>query len=443
MAAQKTRAPVLHRATLKTSRLLDFASEKELTAQIGHPPEDWPLVAVKELVDNALDACEEAGIAPVVSIRADRCGLTVEDNGPGIDDLTIEGVLDFSIRVSSREAYVSPTRGAQGNALKTLIAMPYVIDPQLGSVSIETVGQVHTISFDVDRIHQKPVIDHEVNRTRRKKGTKVRLNWPDLSSSLGDETKSRFLQIVANFGWLNPHLDISLSFDGEREVVIKPTDPQWAKWKPRDPTSPHWYQPQHLERLIAGYVANERDITVREFVSEFHGLTGTAKQKRVLEATGLARERLSNLVHGRDLDHGTVARLVAAMQDESKPVKPVSLGIIGGEHFRTRFARVGCMMESFQYARRVEVTEGLPELLEVAFGFVPKLGNTRRLITGVNWSSGILNPFRELGDRGYGIDRILAKQFVVDEEEPVIVAMHLATPRPQYLDRGKSSLVTT
>jgi DNA topoisomerase VI subunit B len=344
----------------------------------------------------------------VVSIRADRCGLTVEDNGPGIDDLTIEGVLDFSIRVSSREAYVSPTRGAQGNALKTLIAMPYVIDPQLGSVSIETVGQVHTISFDVDRIHQKPVIDHEVNRTRRKKGTKVRLNWPDLSSSLGDETKSRFLQIVANFGWLNPHLDISLSFDGEREVVIKPTDPQWAKWKPRDPTSPH--------RLIAGYVANERDITVREFVSEFHGLTGTAKQKRVLEATGLARERLSNLVHGRDLDHGTVARLLAAMQDESKPVKPVSLGIIGGEHFRTRFARVGCMMESFQ--------------------------SSRRLITGVNWSSGILNPFRELGDRGYGIDRILAKQFVVDEEEPVIVAMHLATPRPQYLDRGKSSLVT-
>jgi hypothetical protein len=52
--------PRLARTAFRTSRLLDFASQKELTAQIGHPPSDWPLVIVKELVDNALDACEEA-----------------------------------------------------------------------------------------------------------------------------------------------------------------------------------------------------------------------------------------------------------------------------------------------------------------------------------------------------------------------------------------------
>ena len=52
------------RETFRTSRLLDFASERELTAQIGHRPEQWPQVAVKELVDNSLDACEEAGVAP-------------------------------------------------------------------------------------------------------------------------------------------------------------------------------------------------------------------------------------------------------------------------------------------------------------------------------------------------------------------------------------------
>ena len=42
--------PKLNRATLATSRLMDFCSEKELTAQTGHARTDWPLVILKELM---------------------------------------------------------------------------------------------------------------------------------------------------------------------------------------------------------------------------------------------------------------------------------------------------------------------------------------------------------------------------------------------------------
>ena len=38
---------------------------------------------------------------------------TVVDNGPGIPAETINGLLDVSVRVSSREAYVAPDRGSQ------------------------------------------------------------------------------------------------------------------------------------------------------------------------------------------------------------------------------------------------------------------------------------------------------------------------------------------
>ncbi len=51
---------LLQRESFRTSRLLDFFSEKELAAQIGHQVADWPLVIGKELIDNSLDACEEA-----------------------------------------------------------------------------------------------------------------------------------------------------------------------------------------------------------------------------------------------------------------------------------------------------------------------------------------------------------------------------------------------
>ena len=74
----------LQRTTFETSRLLDFFSEKELVAQTGHEVAEWPLVIVKELIDNALDACEEAGIAPVISVTVDEAGIEVTDNGPGM-----------------------------------------------------------------------------------------------------------------------------------------------------------------------------------------------------------------------------------------------------------------------------------------------------------------------------------------------------------------------
>src|SRR5437868_14907316 len=53
------------------------------------------LTCVKEAVDNALDACEEAGILPDVIVKLDAIGdgpvsqatrfrITITDNGPGI-----------------------------------------------------------------------------------------------------------------------------------------------------------------------------------------------------------------------------------------------------------------------------------------------------------------------------------------------------------------------
>ena len=140
----------LERSTFATSRLLDFCSEKELVAQTGHQTDDWPLVVLKELLDNALDACEEADVAPSIKIVVNSSGIMIADNGPGMPVKTIDGILDYSVRVSSREAYVAPDRGAQGNAVKTVLAMPFVLDEDRGRVDISSGGQRHEIVFAVD-----------------------------------------------------------------------------------------------------------------------------------------------------------------------------------------------------------------------------------------------------------------------------------------------------
>ena len=435
--------PRLERTTLTTSRLLDFCSRKELIAQTGHEPSSWPLVVLKELLDNALDACEESDVPPVIDVAVDSTGITVRDNGPGLPAKTIEAALDFSVRVSSREAYVAPDRGAQGNALKTIFVMPYVLDGERGEVEIASHGELHRIAISVDHIRQEPVPEHRVEPSNCKKGTEITVHWPQLACSILEAAKSRFLQIGDDYTWLNPHLTLSVDWFGDVTKVAA-TDLVWKKWRPSNPTSPHWYAREHFERLIAGYIAHDQDHgtdrTVRDFVSEFRGLSGPAKQKAVLAECGLARTNLTSLLGGNGLEAGRVESLLAAMKAHSKPVKPPHLGVIGKDHMRERFESVGCEMDSFNYHKDVGFTDDVPWVMEMAFGWIPNDTACRRLVTGVNWSPGILNPFRQLGKFGKSCDAILTSQRI-SEDEPVILVLHVTCPRVEYTDRGKSAVV--
>jgi DNA topoisomerase VI subunit B len=168
----------LERVVFKTSRLLDFVGRRELTAQIGHEAALWPLVVLKELLDNALDAAEEAEIAPEITVEVltarGAARIQVSDNGPGLSNKTIRDILDYDVRVSSREAYVSPTRGAQGNALKTIIAMPYALDGGVGETLIETRGMAHRIVFTADAVRQEPRLVRSTTRSTVKKAPRSR-----------------------------------------------------------------------------------------------------------------------------------------------------------------------------------------------------------------------------------------------------------------------------
>src|SRR5262245_34552052 len=175
--------PKLTRVAFRVSRLMEFCTLRELQNQTGHSVHEWPLVVLKELMDNALDACEEAEVAPVISIAVGRGFITIQDNAAGIETDTIKSILDYTIRVSSREAYVSPTRGAQGNALKTILAMGYVLDRErdngsnkadaTGATSIETRGIKHRIEFGVDHINNQPKITHTTAPSSITVGTKI------------------------------------------------------------------------------------------------------------------------------------------------------------------------------------------------------------------------------------------------------------------------------
>ena len=169
----------------------------------------------------------------------------------------------------------------------------------------------------------------------------------------------------------------------------------------------------------------------------------------MLDATGLSRAPLSRLLNGANaFDRAAVESLLQAMATNSQPVRPEALGIIGEDHLRAKFEAAGCAMDTFRCKTVKGSTDGVPWIIEAAFAWRPSQDRcagedggytNRQLITGVNWSPGIVNPFRSLG-YGRGLESLLAEKFA-GPQEPVMILVHLACPRVTYTDRGKSAIV--
>jgi hypothetical protein len=258
------------------------------------------------------------------------------------------------------------------------------------------------------------------------------------------QARSRFLQIADDFAWLNPHLSITASWDGKRQIVRTATKLDWKKWRANEPTSAHWYTLSRFERYAGAHIARDEDMgrerTVREFISEFRGLSGSGKQKAVLDEVGASRASLARFFGRPETDHAAMGKLLAACRKHTRPVKPLDIGVIGKDHIEALFVADGVAKASFNYGRQLlVVSDGVPQVAEVAFGYLLK-GTARRIIYGVNWSVAIGHtPFRNLGRAAESLDSLLTDQRA-GRDEPVLLMVHLASPVIQYTDRGKSSI---
>jgi hypothetical protein len=323
--------------------------------------------------------------------------------------------------------------------------MPFALDGAAGETVIEAREAAHRITFAVDHVRQEPKITRTNGASPVKIGTRVTILWPDSACSILMAARSRFLQIADDFAWLNPHLGLRVEWDGERCIDVTASDPGWRKWLPSEPTSAHWYDAERLTRYMAAHVARDqdqgRDRTVRDFIREFRGISGSLKQKRVLEETGASRISLANFL-GDGQAALPAARLLESMQRHTRKIKPHDLGVIGRDHLLARCQRAGINEKTFRYKSVVgETAEALPVVIETAFGWCPGAPAGRRIIAGANWSPGLGNPFRDFGHvDGEGLERLMAEQRATGRE-PIVFFAHLASPRIQFSDRGKTALI--
>ena len=431
-------------------------------------------VILKELVDNGIDACEDADIAPKIKVtitiprsRKKPMRIVVEDNGPGIPPETINGIINYNVRVSSREAYISPTRGRQGNALKTILPMGYVLGGKVkGETWIEAHGRKHRILFTVNQIKQEPRVENIPSRSRVTTGTRVTVFWPNIENPPDDDAIDNdeddgvlksIADLLKEFIWVNPHLTLQFTRNGKQLINCKATNPDWKKYRACEATSAHWYNLEQIERYAGALIdrdlqfreqhprTNREKYTVREFVAQFRGMSATEKQKQILRELAASHMTLHRFFGSeKQVNHQRMEKLLRLLKEHTRPVRPELLGVIGEDHLRKFCIEAGGQPESFKYSASLDQnSNGVPYVVETAICPYKKWVSgkdapNRELITGVNFSATLKNPFTTLKGM-QGMEEILAEARA-GKYAPVIVCVHYACPHIEYLDRGKSRI---
>jgi DNA topoisomerase-6 subunit B len=222
------------------------------------------VTAVKEGVDNSLDACEEAGILPdiLVEIEEVRDGyrLVIEDNGPGIVKRQIPKIFG-KLLYGSRFGKRVQSRGQQGIGISAAVLYAQMTSGKPALVTSKTQsGEAQRFEVIIDTDTNEPeIVSEEEVQWDRTHGTRI-----EIEMEANMRARSQLHDYFKNTAVVNPHARLRLhepngEFSFERATDELPEEP--SEIKPH----PHGIELGTLIRLleatdsysVRGFVSNE------------------------------------------------------------------------------------------------------------------------------------------------------------------------------------------
>ncbi|MFD1562003.1 DNA topoisomerase VI subunit B [Haloarchaeobius amylolyticus] len=183
------------------------------------------VTAVKEAVDNALDAAEEAGILPDVYVEIQEAGdyyrLIVEDNGPGLTKESLPkvfGKLLYGSRFHAREQ----SRGQQGIGISAAVLYSQLTSGKPAKITSRTQGSEEAEYFEliVDTDENEPEISVEETTTwDRPHGTRI-----ELEMEANMRARGQLHDYIKHTAVVNPHARLELREPQEHFKFERATD---------------------------------------------------------------------------------------------------------------------------------------------------------------------------------------------------------------------------
>jgi len=241
------------------------------------------LTTVKEAVDNSLDACEEAGILPEISIEISQTGdkvfmVAIEDNGPGIVDTQI-GKIFGKLLYGSKFHKLSQSRGQQGIGISAAgmygqltTGKPIHIFSRTGKKK-----PAHEFVLSIDTARNKPEVhSSEVVKWEKDHGTRVTIEM-EARYQKGARSVDMYLKQTAI---ANPHLTLHFTDPSGEEITYKRS----TKEKPKETKEikPH---PHGIELGILIAMLKETNCrSLSGFLQEEFSRVGATVAKKIIAA---------------------------------------------------------------------------------------------------------------------------------------------------------------
>lgn len=231
--AKKTSAPANAQSMAKGQReisISEFFSRNRHLLGFDNPKRAL-LTAVKEAVDNSLDACEEAHITPEIDVQIlavpehpERLTVIVRDNGPGIVKAQIPKIFG-KLLYGSKFHRLKMSRGQQGIGISAAAMYGQLTTGKPIKVISKISARVkmgHYFEIHIDTKTNSPVIQQEEEVAwEYPRGTRIEIELEGKAGK-GRQSVLEYLKFTAVS---NPHASIIyLGPDGEKLKIERATN---------------------------------------------------------------------------------------------------------------------------------------------------------------------------------------------------------------------------
>jgi DNA topoisomerase VI subunit B len=244
------------------------------------------LTAVKEAVDNSLDACEEAGVLPEVIIEITEMGneryrLTVEDNGPGIIKKQIPQVF-AKLLYGSKFHKLSQSRGQQGIGISAAVLYAQLTTGKPVKITsrISPNDPSHYYELHIDTRSNTPVIvKEEVVDWKKDHGTKLEMDLEAIYLK-GMQSVDEYIKQTAI---INPHVTLIYTTPKSEQFIYSRVTEQLPKKAVNIKPHPYGVELGFLIRMLMQTPSR----TLQAFLTTEFSRVGPGTAKEICENAAL------------------------------------------------------------------------------------------------------------------------------------------------------------
>ncbi len=245
------------------------------------------LTTVKEAVDNALDACEEARIIPEINIELiqleeTRFRVVIEDNGPGIVKKQLPKIF-AKLLYGSKFHKLSQTRGQQGIGISAAVLYGQLTSGKPATIKskIASSSKADMIKLKIDTKTNDPVVseEKEFDWIGKEHGIRIEIDM-EASYMKGRQSVDEYLRETAI---VNPHCTLIYTNPEAKQFIFSRATndlpPEAKEIKPH----PYGVELGRLIKMLELTAAK----TLKEFLMTEFSKVGDGTAKEICENSAL------------------------------------------------------------------------------------------------------------------------------------------------------------